>query len=211
MRHLYSIMSTVILCCILSVQMKAQNTTLPVGSIPGNADVTNMGAATYNIHIEVVPGTHGVQPNLSVIYNSMANVGILGNQWDLSGLSVISRVGQNTFLDLRSTSVSLDYSDRFALDGNRLVCYDPTLYGRNGTLYQPEFENFDSIFSFGTSGNGPEFFIVYHDDGSVAEYGNTTDSRQILGNTVLNWYVNKITDIHGNYMHIVFPKFRTKI
>ncbi len=125
MRLLYSIMSTVILCCILSVQMKAQNTTLPIGAIPGNADVTNMGAATYNIHIEVVPGTHGVQPNLSVIYNSMANVGILGNQWDLVGLSAITREGQNQFLDSRSSSVALDYSDRFALDGNRLVCSDP--------------------------------------------------------------------------------------
>lgn len=61
MRHLCSIMATVILCCIISVQMKAQNTTLPIGAIPGNADVTNMGAAVYNIPIEVVPGTQSVQ------------------------------------------------------------------------------------------------------------------------------------------------------
>jgi len=169
MRLLYSIMSTVILCCILSVQMKAQNTTLPIGAIPGNADVTNMGAATYNIHIEVVPGTHGVQPNLSVIYNSMANVGILGNQWDLVGLSAITREGQNQFLDSRSSSVALDYSDRFALDGNRLVCSDPAYYGQNGTLYRPEFEDFSKIYSYGTVGNGPQYFKVFRDDGSVVE------------------------------------------
>lgn len=70
----------------------AQNTSLPVGAIPGSADVTAMGAATYNIPIEVVPGTQGVQPNLSVVYNSMANMGILGSQWDLGGLSAITRV-----------------------------------------------------------------------------------------------------------------------
>ena len=202
MRHIYSVMTTVILCCIISVQMKAQNTTLPVGTIPGNADVTNMGAAAYNIPIEVVPGTHSVQPNLSVIY--MANVGILGNQWDLVGLSAITRVGQNQFLDTRSSSVALDYSDRFALDGNRLVCNDPVDYGQNGTLYRPEFEDFSKIYSYGTVGNGPQYFKVFRDDGSVVEYGNTSDSRQLLGNTVLNWFINKITDINGNYMTFTY-------
>ena len=168
------------------------------------ADVTAMGAATYSIPIEVVPGTQGVQPNLSVIYNSMAGTGLLGTHWDLDGLSVITRVGQNMFLDLRSTSVSMDYSDRFALDGNRLVCYDPNLYGRSGTLYQPEFEDFSKIYSYGTLGDGPEYFKVYQDDGSVMEYGNTADSRQRVGNGVYSWYVNKIADINGNYMTFTY-------
>lgn len=182
----------------------AQNTSLPVGSIPGSADVTSMGAATYNIPIEVVPGTQGVQPSLIVVYNSMANMGILGSQWDLGGLSAITRVGQNTFLDLRSSSVALNYSDRFALDGNRLVCNDPTLYGLNGILYHPEFEDFSKIYSYGTIGNGPEYFLVYRDDGSVAEYGRSSDSRQRLGNSVYSWYVNKITDMNGNYMTFTY-------
>lgn len=168
------------------------------------ADVTAMGAATYSIPIEVVPGTQGVQPNLSVIYNSMAGTGLLGTHWDLDGLSAITRVGQNMFLDLRSTSVSMDYSDRFALDGNRLVCYDPNLYGRSGTLYQPEFEDFSKIYSYGTLGDGPEYFKVYQDDGSVVEYGNTAESRQRVGNGVYSWYVNKIADINGNYMTFTY-------
>ena len=182
----------------------AQNTSFPVGTIPGSADVTAMGAATYSIPIEVVPGTQGVQPNLNVVYNSMANMGILGSQWDLVGLSVITRVGQNTFLDQRSTSVSMRYFDRFELDGNRLICSDPTYYGSNGTLYQPEFEDFSKIYSYGTVGFGPEYFIVYHDDGSVVEYGNTADSKQRLGNGIYSWYVNKITDINGNYMTFTY-------
>lgn len=109
-------------------------------------------------------------------------------------------MGQNTFLDQRSSSVSLDYTDRFSIDGNRLVCNNPTLYGRPGTLYQPEFEDFSKIYSYGVIGNGPEFFVVYRDDGSMAEYGKSTDSRQRLGNSICSWYINKITDINGNYM-----------
>ena len=192
------------LICLFCFGTKAQNTSLPVGTVPGSADVTAMGAATYNIPIEVVPGTHGMQPNLNVVYNSMANTGILGSQWDLGGISAITRVGQNTFLDLRFTSVAMDYSDRFALDGNRLVCYDPILYGQHGTLYQPEFEDFSKIYSYGTFGNGPESFKVYRDDGSMAEYGNSADSRQRIGNCIYSWYVNKIIDINGNYMTFTY-------
>jgi hypothetical protein len=57
----------------LHVNVHAQNTTLPVGTVPGSAGVSSMGAATYTIPIEVVPGTHGVQPELSVVYNSMTD------------------------------------------------------------------------------------------------------------------------------------------
>ena len=199
-QHKTLVISLVVVINLIIATSYAQNTSLPVGTIPGSADVTAMGAATYNIPIEVVPGTQGVQPNLSVAYNSMAGTGILGNHWDLVGLSVITRVGQNTFLDQRSTSVSMRYFDRFELDGNRLICSDPTYYGSNGTLYQPEFEDFSKIYSYGTVGFGPEYFIVYHDDGSVVEYGNTADSKQRLSNGIYSWYVNKITDINGNYM-----------
>ena len=203
-QHKTSVISLFVAINLIFATMYAQNTSLPVGTIPGSADVTAMGAATYNIPIEVVPGTQGVQPNLNVVYNSMANMGILGSQWDLVGLSVITRVGQNTFLDQRSTSVSMRYFDRFELDGNRLICSDPTYYGSNGTLYQPEFEDFSKIYSYGTVGFGPEYFIVYHDDGSVVEYGNTADSKQRLGNGIYSWYVNKITDINGNYMTFTY-------
>ena len=178
----------------------AQNTSLPVGIIPYEAGVGAIGNAAYTIPIEVVPGTKGMQPNLSVEYNSTAGTGLLGESCVLKGISAIQRTGKTPFLDHSSSSVSLDYTDRFMLNGNRLVCLDPTAYGFDGTTYYPEFEDHSTIVSYGQQGDGPLYFKVFLDDGSVVEYGYSQDSRQTVGTSVLCWYINKITDSHGNYM-----------
>ena len=62
-----------VLCILLILPLsilQGQNTDLPVGSLPGTADVSSLGAANYTIPIEVVPGTQGIQPSLSITYNS---------------------------------------------------------------------------------------------------------------------------------------------
>ena len=189
-----------ILLCLFSLVVKAQNTSLPVGAIPGSADVTAMGAATYNIPIEVVPGTQGVQPNLNIVYNSTVDAGLLGVKWSLSGLSAITRAGQTFYHDNNRTAIQMNQNDRFCLDGNRLLVREPYSYGASQATYYSEIEDYSRVVPYGTLGAGPEYFKVYADNGSVLEYGNTTNARQMVGNTVLVWYLNRVTDINGNYM-----------
>ena len=195
------------------VHIQAQNTNLPVGSIPGTAGVSTLGAATYTIPIEVVPGTQGMQPALNISYNSAGGTGILGAQCFLAGLSSISRTGQTDFHDDNITPISLKYNDRFSIDGNRLVNSDTSSYGHNGTVYYKEFHDYSKIVSYGTAGYGPQYFKVFTDNGQVLEYGNSTDSRQTLGNgsTVLNWLLSKVTDLNGNYMTYTYGKSGNEI
>lgn len=188
-------------CIFFSIyHSSAQITTFPVGSLPGNIDVSSSGAAVYTIPLEVVPGTQGTQPNLSLYFNNQSGWGPLGLKWNISGLSAISRVPQTLYHDENSTGVNLTSQDRYALDGNRLILIEGSEYGGDNSKYAPEIENFSRVTSYGNVGSGPEYFEVIDDAGNIMEYGKTTDSRQLLGNNVLTWMINKITDPDGYYM-----------
>jgi len=179
---------------------RSLNKNLPVGTIPGSFDVSPTGAATYTIPIEVPPGTAGMQPNLAISYNSQGGNGLLGVGWNLAGLSAITRVPATLYHDNIVDGVDFDAYDRFALDGNRLTDLNGGPYWAAGDKYRTEIESFSIIESFGTKGQGPLYFKVYTKDGKILEYGNTASSRFIVNNNVLLWQLNKITDVHGNYM-----------
>lgn len=181
------------------------STALPVGSTSGTIDVTPTGAATYSIPIFVSPGTAGMQPSISIVYNSQGGNGLLGIGWDIGGLSSISRTPKTVYHDGMADGIDLQYTDRFAMDGNRLIA--PTSdYGLNGTVYGTEVETFSKITSNGTAGNGPEWFKVETKNGDILEYGNTPDSRvEPHGNTTpLIWRLNRATDPYGNYVKYTY-------
>ncbi|MCY7327104.1 MAG: hypothetical protein LH618_00990 [Saprospiraceae bacterium] len=178
---------------------------LPVGTLAASADASS-GAATYTIPIAVPPGTNGVTPSIAVAYNSMTGSGIAGRGWNISGLSVISRVGQTIYHNGTAKPVDLSAEDRFALDGARLMAKSGT-YGTSGTTYGTEMENFATLTSNGTmSGGGPQWFSMMSKDGVVMEYGNTVDTRFLNhdGTKVLFWRLNKILYPDGNYMEFKY-------
>ncbi|MCL2245518.1 MAG: FG-GAP-like repeat-containing protein, partial [Lentimicrobiaceae bacterium] len=196
--------------------LQAQNTNLPVGAIPGAVDVSPMGAATYTIPIEVVPGTQGMQPNLSIQYNSFGGMGLLGMKWNLTGLSAITRCGQTPYYDDGNiTAVQLNSNDRFALDGNRLVATSGG-YGNVGTIYATEMEDFSRLVSYEGYTGTPDYFKAYTDDGMIVEYGYPDSAKhrmdcnynnnQYYDKNILTWWVNKITDVNGNFMTFHYEK-----
>ena len=193
--------------------LQAQNTTLPVGVIPGAIDISPMGAATYTIPIEVVPGTQGMQPNLSIVFNSFSGMGLLGMKWNLAGLSAITRCGQVPYYDGDMTAIQFNANDRFALDGNRLLMQSNGDYGTLEVPYATEIENFIRVVPYNGSVGSPTCFKAYTDDGTIIEYGNTSDSRQKMTDQskILSWMINNITDANGNFMTFYYGQTNGEI
>lgn len=128
--------------CLGSLHSQTIDKTKPVGSVDGLANSTASGGATYTIPIEVPFGTNGMQPNLSLTYNSQAGDGIAGYGWNINAYSVISRAGRNVFHNGIATPVNYtNTNDAFQLDGQRLFAITGD-NGAHGTVYGTEAEYF---------------------------------------------------------------------
>jgi RHS repeat-associated protein len=115
MRRTIYFLVAVLLCFISMPNVQAQ----VVGSIPGQFNVGSSGAASYTIPIDCPAGINGMQPNISLVYNSQAGDGPLGIGWGIGGLSSVSRTTSNLFSDGAVSGLDLS-SELFSLDGNRL-------------------------------------------------------------------------------------------
>ncbi|MEE8339534.1 MAG: putative Ig domain-containing protein, partial [Xanthomonadales bacterium] len=177
-----------------------------VGATAGAFRVDESGSATFTVPIFTAPGSGGVAPQISLNYSSQGGNSILGVGGSLGGLSAITRCGQTLEQDGpgRVQGISLSATDRFCLDGQRLVAVSG-VYGANGTQYRTEIDGMAKVVSSGTAGAGPAYFTVWRKDGSVTKYGNTADSRIEARTsrdlqTVLIWVQNRMTGPAGNYI-----------
>jgi hypothetical protein len=175
-------------------------------SLPGQFAVNQAGAATYSIPIAVPPGTAGVMPSLSLDYSSQGSNGLLGIGWTLGGLPSIGRCAQTVAQDGVAGTVSANSSDRFCLDGQRLVAISGS-YGADGTEYRTEVESYSRIVSHGVAGGtGPAWFEVHTKSGQVMWFGNSTDSQVVFQGTTIvdSWALTRITDSKGNYYTVSY-------
>lgn len=206
----------------LMLQNKIKNTDPnkeAVGSLSSKLEVTPTGAATYDIAIEVPPGTAGMTPKLSISYNSQQGNGLLGMGFSLQGLTAINRTPQNQAQNGQIHGVDFTDADRFALNGQQLVAIKGD-YAQDKTEYRTYIDSQAKIISYGRQGNGPQSFKVWTKAGQIAEYGFTADSRikaniadpsgKILDNqTVKQWALDKIEDTAGNYLQVHYYQDET--
>jgi len=146
------------------------NTSLPVGSIAASGDVTNQ-SASYAVPIALPAGTGDAVPNLSISYNSFGGSDHLGFGWALNGLSSITRSLKTIYHDGTSDAVKLNSTDKFAIDGIRLIA-TAGVYSNNGTTYSKEMQDFSRITSYGNIGGGPEWFKRFKVCRRMADYFN---------------------------------------
>ena len=171
------------------------------GEVRGGFRVSSAGSAIYEIPIAVPPGTAGMTPSLSLLYNSNLENGLLGLGWFLRGTtSKVTRCGKTFVQDGTVHRVNYTTTDRFCLDGQRLVLASGT-YDGNGAEYRKEIDDFSRIRSYGTAGTGPAYFVEETKGGHINTYGNTGDSRiEAQGRSeAAHWMLNRVEDRFGNY------------
>lgn len=183
-----------------------------LGTLDGKFAVDPDGGASYSISLKLPPGTAGMMPKLSLGYNSGAGDGLLGVGWNLQGLSAITRSPQTIAQDGVRGALTYGNSDRYSLDGERLMVVNNLDYNDPTAVFHTERESWQKVVPIHNSNhpagrNGPDGFLVYHKDGKVLEYGNTADSQIPASSsnpTIRQWCVNKVTDRNGNYFTITY-------
>jgi len=181
------------------------------GRTEGTFSVSSTGAGTYSIPLWSPPGVRGIEPHISLSYDSRAGNGLFGMGWSLAGLSTIEHCNQTIAQDGVGGSPELGTSDRFCIDGNRLRLESPgSTYGADGTTYQTEVADFSRVTSHGTGigsgGTGPSYFTVELKNGLRYEYGHSADSAiPAFGTSSARlWALNKVSDRSGNEMRFVY-------
>ncbi len=185
-----------------------------VGNTPYSATVSSSGVATISAPIQVAPGINGLQPRLSVQYNSgrggrlineERHEDTLGYGFHLSGFSQIRRcvVGRSDV-----SEVALTNADSLCLDGEPLVLVYGTPF-QPGAIYAMNRGSYSRVDVKGTVSE--PWFEVKTPDGRVHQYGATLDSRVKNKNTAgiteyFQWSINQVTDTFGNSMTYSYYK-----
>ena len=182
----------ILLFWVVSVCGMSQNTS----NISGSFDIGPVGNATYNIPVDLPSGTAGVKPDVSIVYNSFSGDGVMGKGFSLSAISSITRVNSTVFHSGYISDIEFDDTDKYMLDGNRLI------YDGMTQQYRTEINPYSQIKIFSPNTSSAHF-EVRTKDGLIMEYGNTTDSRLCAQSPhtdqVAFWMLSKVRDRVGNY------------
>ena len=161
-----------------------------VGAIPGNFQVSDMGAAVYNVPVECPDGVNGMKPELSFVYNSHAGDGPMGLGWNIGGLSAITRVNKQQCYDGTTSAISFTADDALVLDGMRLKKKSQS---NEGVEYVTEPDSYIRIVGLDIQSWGPKYFKIYTKDGKTLTYSALQDEP-------LSWVLTEVCDANGNYM-----------
>ncbi|MCU0441298.1 MAG: FG-GAP-like repeat-containing protein [Bacteroidia bacterium] len=178
-------------------QLYAQ-TASSIGSTAIEVSVGQLGNATATIPIFCPPGRKGIQPQITLAYNSMSKDGIAGRGFSIAGVSMITRGGKNFHLDGQQRGLKLDAEDNFYLDGQRLIRVGGSPEGTAGCIYRTESDLFARITFEGNR------FTVETKDGGRLFYGHGGASQLFVngGNNleIHSYALYRSYDIDGNYI-----------
>lgn len=190
-----------------------------IGTMGTQAGVSAMGGASCSVPIKVPQGVGGLEPSLSITYNSQSGNGLAGYGASLTGMSAITRGPKDIYHDGEARGITYTADDALYLDGVRLVLESGTP-GQDGAVYSPESDPFSKVIAHGTCTNtaNSTWYEVRSSDGMVYHYGQSQDSRLSYTDShgaqkIHSWYLCHVQQPSGNYMtyyyhtysHCVYP------
>jgi RHS repeat-associated protein len=195
-----------------------------LGVLSGELQVTPSGAARFTVPIKTSPGTMGMEPKLSLVYDSQGGNGIAGQGWHLAGLSTIHRCPKTRVQDGIAQPVLNSYlndvdnggelQDGLCIDGTRLFRRPGTQCGRaaGDACYEPEVKDFSTI----TADAEHTAFKVVTRTGETRYYGRREAARVrlIRGEQdhsppdnepqIAVWALDRVMDAWGNYYDVEY-------
>lgn len=179
----------------------------PVGAMGGSFGVSPLGGATYNIPIEVPVGVGGLQPLLSIAYNSQAGNSLCGYGMNLTGLSSITRAPKDSYYDNAAQGIKYLADDALYLDGIRLILSSGTA-GQDGAIYNPESDPFTKVITHGTcnSSSNNIWFEVQSSDGMVYKYLTKLSYTNGSSQRVHSWYLTRAEQPTGNFIEYSYDQ-----
>ncbi|MDE6533752.1 MAG: FG-GAP-like repeat-containing protein [Muribaculaceae bacterium] len=173
------------------------DTSCIVGDIPVTSGVSQTGARTYEIPLDVFPGVNGMQPKIAICYNSQSPNSVMGAGWYISGLSSITRGSKSVYHDGNTSAISMSAADAFFLDGIRLI---KTAGTASPYTYKSEHGNIAAKQYF--SGNITQYFEVFYPDGNMAVFGFKDNNANRI-----SYPLTELSDLHGNTISYAYETF----
>lgn len=178
---------------------RGEASTGATAAAPASADLFT-GSATWELPIEVAPGTGGLQPALVLRYASQARSDSwVGYGWSLGPSSITRSLA-------RGVPTYDDAEDVFLLDGGELVAVGQESQGTTlRTTYRTRVESFVDIVHEVDAVAGADRWIVRRKDGTALRYGTNVDSRVERGpGEVFQWLLSAQVDRHANAMTLTY-------
>ena len=181
------------------------------GKLPGQVEVSRMGAATYGVKIPLPAARGGLVPPLALRYSSRGSNGLVGMGWSIGGMSRVHRCRRTMRQDGVAVGVKFEGNDvLFCVDGQRIEAVHGE-YGAHGTEYRTHIESWSRITSEGSDQGEPIRFVVETADGFTKTYAArvrnqlalTADEEtgEVLRSSrepTMAWHLSTVEDRAGN-------------
>ena len=156
-------------------------------------EVNNLGTAELSYHFEMTPARNGMQPQLSIHYNSDAGVGRLGTGWDLYIPTITANISRS----------DLAFGSAYMMDGEMIM------EGQQGgqQFYPRRQTDFQQIIRNGNSPNNYTWKIT-NTKGTIYKYG--IEREEVLngvlrtGNVISEWKLSRVEEVHGSYIEYIY-------